>query len=763
MRIEDYINDQPVNPPANNEEFVIQLNFDSNDRVFEFSSQGQDAIKETQNSLRFVFDAAKLIHQWIKDGYIMEGIPYKRVITHGSRQYELDMYIDLTDRAEFACKEIKATAKLKQSRDWLNDVADGFTFEYLFEHGYEAQFRDKFVYEPYCISKSNGERNLEMFTSLMGAFMVGYQLFKAIDSLTNRVINMIGLDAVQDIISIISLIIEIIFVIGLMFAALSFFLDFVLSIVQPVKFLCGMRYADMLSIGCSYLGLRLNSSVYQSGDWKDMVWIPEKTDPVDSGGNASTISNLAGWLVDIEKFVSGIAGSSSGIVEIILNIATNPLHSFLASIDKAANSFIGAKVHGYLAPNAAQRGYFNGTFGEFLRIAKLLCNGKIIIKDGELILEPYGYNLSSPKYQLPDVRVDWWEYNTDEFKSNIILAFQSDLNDKNTIEQYKGTSVQITQYEKVPRNPDLFMGKGLERITFPCALGKRKTELTGPEKILKLVAKIVNGMVDVLTNIIDAIIDVINFVVDLINEILEFIRTVINFIINIVIDAINLIVDAIFAIINGVIDLINDVIPGDGPLSHIDAPHIPRIELSLDNIKVILGALSIIGATFPLLVLDLVSFIPHIDHITPPRIPSPEDRIGMLIMENDLLNIPKSIIVIEDKGTPRNTKLHPDNARLLSAKYIFDNFYSQITFVETNGRHNQWVRRKMKAPFCFDDFELVKEDNRALDDIPTEITSIKWNVKKGGADIIYKTNELYTLLPDGTNNIQLQITEPDGQ
>ena len=174
---------------------------------------------------------------------------------------------------------------------------------------------------------------------------------------------------------------------------------------------------------------------------------------------------------------------------------------------------------------------------------------------------------------------------------------------------------------------------------------------------------------------------------------------------------------------------------------------VANVVVSAANLA-ILGINAILGA-----INQLVKFlrtfginIPfHAESITPiPPFSAGDlmsDRIGMLMLENDFVDVPK-MFIINEGSTPVKT----DIIETLTAKYLWDNFKFINSFQPINGKHNQMLKYSHdKVPFCFDDFEKIKMDNRFTTNFGEVgyIDSLEWNVYRQDAKIKYRVNKLY--------------------
>lgn len=98
-------------------------------------------------------------------------------------------------------------------------------------------------------------------------------------------------------------------------------------------------------------------------------------------------------------------------------------------------------------------------------------------------------------------------------------------------------------------------------------------------------------------------------------------------------------------------------------------------------------------------------------------------------------------------------KLAMDQRDLLSAKRLWDELHYIRSFVEVNGKHNQWLRyENVKVPFCMESFVALMQNNICLNAEGKEckIENMKWRIWEDYATISYRVREKYT------NNLQLK-------
>jgi len=404
-----YLNNVLINPPKNLRELAVEVNFQDG----EFANQ-----QLTINDFEFVRENIDAINGWITAGFIFEGMPFRIEETdlNGVITTFFDGYIDLSDQTQFDEYGIVAKSKPKYSIDWLNDVASGFSFDYLYtEAGIITQ--SDFVDIPYVIS--------------------------SIPDYEKLAITVIGLTLIID---------------GLvaMFAV----------IIQRVKYHKAIPIRTLFIRGCQYLGLSFQSSIIVAND----VILPKK-----------------------------------------YYVPKNPSNPF--NLD----------LLGAFTPNEfVQFGFPDGTFADFIIKMKDLYNGKVLFNGNQLLFERKDFQIATPQYTIPSVINTKYQLNTDEFTSNFVCTFQTDVTESNTITDYLGTNYQVTLRPINIVNSQFVLMKGLNQVEFAYALGKRKLELTAVERFFDEINEQIDNIVGGSVNLLNTIIYVINDVIDGINNMVDF-------------------------------------------------------------------------------------------------------------------------------------------------------------------------------------------------------------------------------------------------
>ncbi len=465
--IKHFLDDIEINPPNNYPELEIELNYDPD------GNQQALSVNEWEFG---VGDPAKG-----NDGMIMcrnqmtdqtgigvvQGKPYKMTISHNGKVYNLfDGYVDLW-KAKYERGKITASAVQAGKIDWLNDYADSFTFSYLYDSGFFG--KDKFVPIPYVIVKK--QDGFEIVMTLVTIFVVLSTLKEQISKISGIVADLGNPLTAPS--AVVRFILQIIYIITLLASLVTLVLRVLYMLIPPVKYHQAMYVKDLFQIACDYMGLTFKSSILLGDTYSKMVIMPEKL-------NINQDSGL----------FAGIAGDFKN--------------------------------------NNERTGHFKGTFGDLLRAMKTMFYAKVIIDNGILYFEPYDFKLGNDGIQVPYSfeNIDSFSLNYVDFYSTMTISFLTDLGDRHTIQEYQGTSVQVTQTAKSSIDQKMSLLRNLKQDQIPFALAKKKTELTHIEALLdeflQAAAKVLKALVDA----VNAAISVINAIIEAINKLIKALKTI---------------------------------------------------------------------------------------------------------------------------------------------------------------------------------------------------------------------------------------------
>lgn len=465
-----YINNVQVLPPKNWQELEIELNY------------GKDQFPQGNVVSITNFEWVRENYDWIKN-YIDSGLsggvgifeapPFRIDITDGTTTKTVfNGYIDLTDNLTHHDRvKITAAAGSKSTVDWINDVANGFTFEYLASLPIGAAGAiDSSMYQfmPYVINSVPNYEQAAIATLMV--YTISQTIYKEIEEITGIVAEAGGY--FTTIPAVIKLVVKIAYLIVLIVTLIKLVKDLLKFIVSPVKYHACMYTRDLLQKGCEYLGLTFVSDIFApNSPYYNEVIMPEKRyNPPNDG------------------------------------------------------------IIGFLSPNPLeQNGYYKGTFGQLLTDLKTKYNAKIVVTpNNELILIRKDKNAQPPIYQLPDVYTPEFTYNTDELQANTLIEFQTDGSETNTLQNYAGTIYQVICQPAVVSSRPFVMMKNFNNVQIPFARATTKTELTIPEKIIDEFLEIFDTIANVIVTVINGIINVVNAITSVIKKIFKLVGIKLN-------------------------------------------------------------------------------------------------------------------------------------------------------------------------------------------------------------------------------------------
>ncbi len=466
-QINFYLNETKTKiPPLNWKEFGIELNFDKDSAGF----KSQVSITDFE----FVNQNADIINKWIADGLtngvgVFEGIPFRiEIARNGIIEIPFNGYLDLTQTNSFAKHRSTIRAVEFNDIDNFSDRCYSFTFRHLYDIGI-ITLAD-FVSVPYVIS------SVPNYVEAAVATISVYVMVREITSAIQRILEFVAELPIYYVFSTyIKLILYIIYLILLTIALIKLVKSIVLLLIQPVKYHSAMSVKTHMEKAAEYLGMTFESPIFDNDPFKYSYIIPEK---------------------------------------------------YFNPINKKEK-----QIFGFTTPSITQQGFYKGTFGDLLNEAKKIWNAKVIV-DGTVIKLVRKDSIINPQYTMPRIANNYYNkilaygLNTDEFRSNYLISFQIDSVDKNTMQDYQGTSYQVIVEPNRVTNQNMVLMKGLEEVRIGFALAKTKTDLTSAEKVLDLFLKIFGAIAGALITVINAIIDVLNAVIAIVNDVLAKLATI---------------------------------------------------------------------------------------------------------------------------------------------------------------------------------------------------------------------------------------------
>ena len=630
----------------NRNELSIELNFDKDDPGYRgkvSTNVWELGLGDNNNNEDSVKNALSYINRGLIGGTgVFEGISFKITLEDGNAPIQtlFDGFLDLS-KASITCSNISASALETGDLDWLNNNADSFTFEYLYENDDVTKgkiTRDDFVNIPYLISD---------IPDYISATVAGISLFTIVTEFLDQVQSTVEKPVELppfNLGNILTFILRIITLTILVISMIILIIQLIATLVQFTKFHAGMYLFTLCERGSQYLGFDefRSETILETDDWRKVAILPEK----------------------YEQF-------------------PNKKDSLDNKITQFSNSIIG-----YLtATDVDGRGYYRGTYGDYIRALKDMFNAKVLIteENGKRILrlEKLDYLQKAPKYTLPPIDLSDvpYRFNAEDFVSKLSISFVSDINDKQALNSWKGTETQvITDFKLVNNKFNLIKGVS-KSVQIPFGRGKRNTKVSFMERMFK---------------------EYVDFIKPIIFEqdsILVFLKPALIVIISRAKRALR------------ALRLAGVRVPFD-----IDQ-NIPDVNLSA-------------------VASDLDDFIFR--------------KRNALVMESDFVDTAKIVMLESDYDSFRTddyvVKLDDRNDEVINSLSLYENFFKLDSFVG-NDPNQYKIYSVSDIPFCIDDYNDVKDTNQIFftDGItPAEIISLKWNPYKQTADIEFKIRQKYT-------------------
>lgn len=455
-----YIQGRSVNSPSNWEDIDIELNFEPDDTEVGLSVSSFDWINEEYDILKALFD------QGLTGGNgTFEGVRHEiKIYQNGSYQIVFDGYIDLTT-AQWDQDKVTAESKQLAGQDWLNEVADGFTFEYLYNQGLLTD-SDK-IFIPYIINSIPNYRDILLAT--LALYTVSAQLKDiSFDIGSGSAESATIIDSIG---GILKLAFRILYTIFLVVAIIKLILDLFNLLIQPVKYVAAMKVNRLLESACTYLGVVYESPVLQAPPFDRLTIIPRAYNPPPT----QTDERIKGYFLG------------------------NPIE---------------------------QTGYFDGTPGDLIRSLITMFNLRAVSSPDKLRLLAKNPNLTRSTFKLPKYDIQKWRTNADQFIASTVITFQTDSTDGNTIDQWEGTNYQVQLIPKTSTDKRLLLMKGLRRVSIPFARAYRKNDLTGVEKAVEVLFDVFSPILNALIGLVNGIVSVVNAVLEAVEDIIDALDTI---------------------------------------------------------------------------------------------------------------------------------------------------------------------------------------------------------------------------------------------
>lgn len=408
-------------------------------------------------NLVFAEKACKYLNERFLNGLsggvgIFEAVPYSiKVGRIGSPSFIFEGYLDGTDDLTiFGQEDIAVSLKKRKGEDWLNDVADSFSFAYLAELGIIAS--NDYVKVPYVINYvPDGTQIVILYIAI---HMMTKELIENVQRISDTIADVtdastpvigasVGLgagvvtawDIGNFILTALKTIARIVYTIAITIAIIKLIEQIFEQLLPKKRHHLGMTERRLFEAACKHLGLTFSSSI----DDLNTVHVPIKDKKGGSSGETGYPSN------------------------------SGPIY----------------------------------LFGDFIRVLKEKYNADFRITDDVFYFERRDSFEVPSSYKLPnffndqDRLLDSVKFNTDEMLSNYNIYWRYDIQDQNTLDDQEGRVFQAITRPINVQNEDLVLMKNLAQISIPFSLGRTKTGLTNIEEV----AKVLGGIVDELTGV----------------------------------------------------------------------------------------------------------------------------------------------------------------------------------------------------------------------------------------------------------------------
>jgi len=447
--IRHFINGKDLGEPRNWQDLEITVDW----------LEKKEGVNINITDLDFVLEAKRLLQERVLDGLsggvgIFEGEPYQITIGDlGSPSYKFEGYLDFTDDATIiGAEEFSCSLKKRKGTDWLNEVADSFSFAYLADQGFINQ--GDYVKVPYVINYvPDGTQLILLSISL---YMMTKETIENVQKLAETIADAtdaaapvlgasVGLgagvvtawDLGNFILVTLKTIARVAYIIAMTVAIINLIEEVFAQLLPKKRFHLGMRIQTLFERGCQYTGLRLQSNLLsQINDW---VHVPSK----DRKG--------------------GEDGESGHPVN------SGPIY----------------------------------TFGDCIRVFKEMFNADYRIKDGIFYFErrdafevPSAYVIP-PFFSDQERLLDVNTFNTDEMIANYNIFYAFDTQDQNTLDDQEGRVFQAITTPIRVKDQSLVNIKNLAQVAIPFSIGKTKNDLTRIEEVMKDLGKFVDKLTGV--------------------------------------------------------------------------------------------------------------------------------------------------------------------------------------------------------------------------------------------------------------------------
>jgi tetrahydromethanopterin S-methyltransferase subunit G len=445
-----YLDGKQGHEPDNWAEIKISASF-----VFTDSNENRisESVQPSINTDLFEFsnESAALIIAYRKAGLtggpgIFEGLPFRIDISDGNTTITaFDGFINFKNSyKEIGGHKVECRVKELDSLDSFDDLTRVNTFEFLESEGVfklSDYINIPFIVEPLDAEAQIAMLELTLFTVILEGIRLVKEIGKDIGIIVGLASTVVGLPGAL-ILAVVTLLLDIVFLIVLVFQIGKLILRMVALLAPPVQFNRGMFLKDLIEKAVDHFGYKFETGI---PELSTVAYMPAK-------GSGET------------KIFRGVPkiGEPGATVAGLINIALKISNGRLGIIDNT--------VH--LRTDSDPFWIQNST-------DQLADVGNI---DADSL----------------DLQSEEFVPNANEMFGTTVISLASDTSDQWTLSDDAGIDTQAIRSPIVVKDPRKVLINGIQEITIPCAQASRKSNsnLNETEKLLAQIQKKLKPLLD---------------------------------------------------------------------------------------------------------------------------------------------------------------------------------------------------------------------------------------------------------------------------
>lgn len=434
-----------VRPPQEWKDLNIELSFDNGEQKLSSGSFKWTSSDQGSTSISVASNLNTHVNDGLTGGVgIFEGVPYKATITCDGTTYTIvESCIDLT-LADFSCDIVSAPIRETGNIDFLTDRADSFRFEYLSTLPSGAPGRITSTdYIDIWYQAGRYPQKVEIMIAGITLFVTLKETYEVIKRIADVISQALAIPTGALVTAV-----QIIFLVtylALLIIALINLIQRLIDLIFPFVYYHRAMYARTLfERGCAYLGLNFSSSIFAStSPVYNMYLMPPKT--------------------------------SDG-----------------------TTTYNGKKV----GQPSTEKGFYEGTFGQFLRDMIEMFNGKIKIAGNTLYFEVEQTFIDQSTFRIPEVKYDFFGYNASEVPATYTVGYQYDSIDLFNYDRPDGMNFQVTVQPTTVVNKQNILLKNLVERSIPFRLPYVKTTVGELEVTMQSVFNGIASVINAISSLI---------------------------------------------------------------------------------------------------------------------------------------------------------------------------------------------------------------------------------------------------------------------